>query len=580
MRTMRKWLSGFMMLGIGLAAGAHGQGVETFSNSSATTSYLTNSFIGDAGFEWTFVHARNEGDFPINGAGLILRRSDEPSSLSAVIPGGIGDFSVDTRKAFTGNTQRRLELVINGAVVAQHEPAFIDGADDTVIPFEVTGINVSGDISLVLRLYGAAGNAQITLDNISWTGFGEDLEEVPPLISLSPSGASKAVFVGSSISFDVIASQVAADAEQETALTALSIPAGALFAGASGPAPVQSTFDWTPDVVGVYTAIFTAADSDGITTQEVVISVSADPDSPLPIVAGGFISQTFDELSTNATASLPAGWKVDKLTGVRAVGSYTAALFATERVGGNSLSASAGNGIYNFGAGVPNAAEDRAVGFLSSGTATKSGNLYLAMINNDDVPIDSLIIEYRVEKYRRGTNPDGFQIQLNFSTNGNDWVVAGEDFLTTFEPDEVSDGYAEAPGETVNMSGELDLSSAPIAPGSRLYLAWNYSVQNGTVTTFAQALAVDDVVVIWASEGPGPDPDPEQAEITGFTRSGADFVITFTGEVGATYQLEYTADLTNPDSWIGGPQGSSGSLTDVAPDAPVRFYRLIDLGDN
>jgi len=74
--------------------------------------------------------------------------------------------------------------------------------------------------------------------------------------------------------------------------------------------------------------------------------------------------------------------------------------------------------------------------------------------------------------------------------------------------------------------------------------------------------------------GPDPDPDPDQAEITGFTRSGTDFVITFTDEGGATYQLEYTADLTNPESWIGGPQGSSGSLTNVAPADPVRFYRL------
>jgi hypothetical protein len=123
---------------------------------------------------------------------------------------------------------------------------------------------------------------------------------------------------------------------------------------------------------------------------------------------------------------------------------------------------------------------------------------------------------------------------------------------------------------SITVSGYVDITNAVI------------TIEGWGDTAGSGVYRIDNVLVqgTTSGSGPGPDPDPEQAEITGFTRSGADFVITFTGEVGATYQLEYTADLTNPDSWIGGPQGSSGSLTDVAPDAPVRFYRLIDLGDN
>jgi hypothetical protein len=158
-----------------------GQGFETFDNSTATGSYGNGSFTGDDGFTWSFVHSRNEDTFPIDGKGLLLRRSDEPSSLSATIPGGIGNFSVDTRKAYTGNTQRKLELVINGDVVAQHEPAFGDGGDDTVIPFIVEDINVVGNVNLILRMYGATGNQQITLDNISWTGYTSGV--IPPSIS-------------------------------------------------------------------------------------------------------------------------------------------------------------------------------------------------------------------------------------------------------------------------------------------------------------------------------------------------------------------------------------------------------------
>lgn len=166
------WKSLIFCIAVAATVAAHGQGLETFDNSEATASYTNGSFIGEGGITWNYVHARNEGDFPIDGAGLMLRRADEPSSLSATIPGGVGNFSVDTRKAFTANAQRRLELVINGSVVAQFEPDFPDGASDLVIPFEVESINTPGDVELSLRLFGANGNQQLTLDNLAWTGFG------------------------------------------------------------------------------------------------------------------------------------------------------------------------------------------------------------------------------------------------------------------------------------------------------------------------------------------------------------------------------------------------------------------------
>lgn len=157
------------------------QGLETFDSASLTGSYVNGSFVGSGGITWSYVHSRDEGTFPIAEKGIMLRRADEPSSLSATIPGGVGDFSVDTRKAFTGNAQRRLELLINGVVVQQFEPAFGGGGDDTIIPFIVTGINTEGDVTLTLRLYGATGNQQMVLDNVSWTPFpaGDNFVEAP-----------------------------------------------------------------------------------------------------------------------------------------------------------------------------------------------------------------------------------------------------------------------------------------------------------------------------------------------------------------------------------------------------------------
>lgn len=163
---MKKITLLFTML---FVAFVHGQGLETFDNSNATGTYADGSFIGNGGVEWFYVHSRDEGAYPIDGNGIMLRRSDEPSSLSATIQGGIGDFSVDTRKAFTGNTQRILELYINDVLIDTFEPTFADGEDDTVVPFEVTDIEVGGEFTLELRVGGTAGNRQIILDNLSWT---------------------------------------------------------------------------------------------------------------------------------------------------------------------------------------------------------------------------------------------------------------------------------------------------------------------------------------------------------------------------------------------------------------------------
>lgn len=159
--------------------------VETFDNSTATGSYNDGSFVGVDNVNWNYVHVRNEGDFEIDGAGIMLRRADEPSSLSATLPNGIGNLSVDARKAFTGNATRRLEVVVNDIVVQQFEQDFPDGGSDLVVTFDVNNINEPGPVDLELRLFGTNGNQQLVLDNLTWTDF--DGEPQPFLSINSPS---------------------------------------------------------------------------------------------------------------------------------------------------------------------------------------------------------------------------------------------------------------------------------------------------------------------------------------------------------------------------------------------------------
>src|SRR5947209_4024012 len=213
----------------------------------------------------------------------------------------------------------------------------------------------------------------------------------------------------------------------------------------------------------------------------------------IPLSTSVTFTQNFDGIGTTATASLPADFRVDKPAVVRTVGTFAAAGTTTSFLGGANLSSTASNGIYNFGAGTTTTGPDRAIGFLSSGSATQSGNLYAQFANKTGAALAGLQISYTVEKYRGGSNPAGFRIQLFYSTDGSTWTNAGPDFLTSFAPDAANAGFATAPGATIPVSKTLNVS---IPDGSNFFLAWNYSVSSGTLTTNGQALAIDDISIL------------------------------------------------------------------------------------
>jgi hypothetical protein len=156
------------------------------------------------------------------------------------------------------------------------------------------------------------------------------------------------------------------------------------------------------------------------------------------------------------------------------------------------MGATAANGIYNYGAGEAATAADRAVGWIASGTATKSGNLYARFQNDTGGDLSSVAISYDVEQYRNGTNAAGFSIQLYVSTDGATWTPAGPDFLTSFAADPDNTGFAAAPGVTASVSATTLALSPPIPAGGDFYLAWNYSVTSGSITSSAQGLGIDN----------------------------------------------------------------------------------------
>lgn len=167
-----------------VATDAGGGGVctaETFDNCTVGSGYADGSFTGDNGFVWSYYESRDENN-DANGAGidgnaLMLRRSSDNSKIvSASVAGGIGDFSVNLYKGFTGSGSRQVELFVNGD--SKGTSTVFD--DNSEHEFTVSGINISGDVIVEIR---NITSKQVIIDNIEWTCYGGST----PTITLSTS---------------------------------------------------------------------------------------------------------------------------------------------------------------------------------------------------------------------------------------------------------------------------------------------------------------------------------------------------------------------------------------------------------
>lgn len=154
-----------------------GGGLEDFTNSNATSAYADGSFVGNDGIVWQYLHSRDEDNYPIDGAGIMLRRASDSRLISENISGGVGNFSFEFRKAFTGGAERQLEVIFNEG--EPNEQIFttiafgtIAGTDETDVYIFDEDVNIGGNFSVTIKLTGSATtNRQTVIDNISWTPF-------------------------------------------------------------------------------------------------------------------------------------------------------------------------------------------------------------------------------------------------------------------------------------------------------------------------------------------------------------------------------------------------------------------------
>lgn len=169
-----------LFLAVALLAGnaVWGQTEDFEDQTALTSSYAASSFTNaTTGITWSYTNSRNEDTFGITNKGIMLRYAN--SYLEATFANGVGTFSFQYRKAYTGTSERQLELIVNGTSVVTG-PAFgtISGAETTVYDF-THEVNTAGPVTIKIKNIGTGTtNKQTVVDNIAWTNFSGTITQV------------------------------------------------------------------------------------------------------------------------------------------------------------------------------------------------------------------------------------------------------------------------------------------------------------------------------------------------------------------------------------------------------------------
>ncbi|MFD1016843.1 hypothetical protein [Winogradskyella rapida] len=137
-------------------------GYETFSNANLPNNYSDGNFTGDQGIEWTYLKSKSASGNEIDGSGITFYKNSELSIAN--VPGGIGDFSIQLKKAGSGSAERKIEVFVNG----NSKGSYTLENNSNTQTFNIYNININGSISLEIK---NQKNQSVVLDNIEWTCY-------------------------------------------------------------------------------------------------------------------------------------------------------------------------------------------------------------------------------------------------------------------------------------------------------------------------------------------------------------------------------------------------------------------------
>ena len=141
-----------------------GGGQETFTN-LALNGWGLETYTGDNGQVW-HVEAKGVSGYIDSSKGIYFQ-AGKTGVTSGTIAGGIASFSVKCKDLWDTGIQRKLQLLVNGAVVGS-----MQHTGGEIYHFSVNNINIAGDITIGIKNASSnTTNNTIAIDDISWTGY-------------------------------------------------------------------------------------------------------------------------------------------------------------------------------------------------------------------------------------------------------------------------------------------------------------------------------------------------------------------------------------------------------------------------
>jgi mucin-19 len=199
---------------------------------------------------------------------------------------------------------------------------------------------------------------------------------------------------------------------------------------------------------------------------------------------GTAFTQNFDAFGSSATATLPAGFRVN---GNGAAPSWTTGTTTTTAAAGTSgtgaLTGTSSGGTYNFANGVTASATDRALGFLTSGSFASPNSIILRFTNNTGVTVTNLNITFDYEKYRAGTRAWNLTFFHGSAVNPTTAATAGDQAYAV-------DGANAVVNPPTTISKTVSITGLSIANGTDYYIKWTSTGLAGN--TNSQGIALDN----------------------------------------------------------------------------------------
>src|SRR5690554_2004281 len=503
------------------------QGGMDFEDPSITLpgSYGDGTFTYN-GVEYTYNHSRDQDDYPINGQGLLLRNASD-SYFEMEIPDGVGELSFQYRKAYTGGSERELEVIVNGVALPTTTGVFGNVSGELADIFTYTAnINLAGAVTIRIKNVGSTTtNRQSTIDNIVWTANGGTSTSVSASTSLlsgflqfvgNPSPEQSVDISGMNLTADATVTVNSGDYE-------ISLTSGGTF-GASVTIP-QSSGVIVPTPVYIRlngTVAANPSNGDLLVTSagatDLTVNLEGEISAPTPTITASetsisgfshFVGTPSDADSVNVEGF--------NLTGDITVTAPTSFEVATALAGPYSTTVT----LTNVSGTV---ASTKVYVRLNGSTMnlTQAGDITVSSTGVADkiIALTGETLEYTVSTIGAVTGVDGNGVGTSvgqyvtltgvihcddFRNNGYDVVIIDDnnDGITMFNTSDV-DGYTPAEGDRITVLGQIGQYNGliQISPATITLDASNETLQTPTSvsdldeTTESQYIQLDSVTLV------------------------------------------------------------------------------------